>query len=675
MAEATAQDGRVVRNEAGVIVGARSQRSEPKILGFIPIAARKRQVIITDVAEEEKRGRASQRKQREERVQGLSRRRKLVRKGGRGMGVSKAGTAEMGEDKKRIRIDEAILVSDLARQMSLKASVVLRQLWKMGMRGLTINNAVDFETAELVGAEFGYTVDNVSFQEEEFLDTAREGEGELRPPVVTVMGHVDHGKTSLLDYIRRSRVAAGEAGGITQHIAAYRVSTERGDVVFLDTPGHHAFRAMRERGAQVTDIVVIVVAADDGVMPTTIEAIKHAKEAGSAVVVAINKVDKPEANVGRVKQMLMEQGLVGEEFGGDVPIIEVSAKTGQGVEQLLETLALQAEVMELRADEAGKAKGAVLEARVDKGRGTVATVLVQAGRLKKGDIMVAGEFHGKVRGLLDQSGQLLDEVGPSTPIEVLGLSGVPSAGDTFAVVDNDRDAKALVTHRREQRVRKDSVRTGPSIHELLKRKKIAILRVVLKADVQGTAQAVAEALEDLSTDKVKLEVLKAEVGQINETDVKYAQASDAVIMGFNVKPTGKAAPVAESEGVGIHTFGVIYEGIDKAKELMVAMLEPEYREKEQGEAEVRALFPIPRMGVVAGCRVTKGHILRNSHVRVVREGETLHSGTIASLRVFKEDVKEVKDGFECGIVVDGFAGLKEGDKIQAFEVEALPPSL
>ncbi len=670
---------RVVRNQDGVIVGAAPQRSEPRILGFIPLAQtrKKQQVIITDAADEDKRGRATQRKQREERAQAQGRRRKMTRNGrGRGPGAPpKISTVEMSEEKKRIRVDEAIQVSDLAHQMSQKASVILRHLWGMGMRGITINNAIDYETAELVAAEFGYTVENVSFQEDELIGERTEIEGKPRAPVVTFMGHVDHGKTSLLDKIREARVAAGEAGGITQHIGAYKVSTPRGPVVFLDTPGHEAFTAMRSRGAQVTDLVVLVVAADDGVMPTTVEAIKHATESGTPVMVALNKIDKPEANPGRVKQMLMEHGIVGEEFGGDTAILEVSAKTGKGIEELLEQLALQAEILELRAADTGRATGTVLEARVDKGRGTVATVLVQSGRLKKGDIVVANEFMGKVRRMFNDRGKALKEAGPSTPVEVLGLSGVPAAGDPVNVVESDRDAKALVSHRREQRKRKESVRTGPSIHELLNRNKTPVLKVVLRADVQGSAQAVKDTLEQLSTEKVKVDVIKAEVGQINETDVKYARGGDAVIFGFNVKTAGKAAPVAEAEGVQIFTFSVIYEAEDKCKELMIGLLEPEYREKEQGEAEVRALFPIPRLGVVAGCRVLKGLIQRSSHVRVVRDDDIVHTGTIQSLRVFKEDVREVKDGHECGIVVADFPSIQEGDLIQAFEVEAIPPSL
>ncbi len=677
-APAPAEGRRVVRNEDGVIVGAASVRSEPKILGFIPLqqSRKKQQVIITDVSEEGKQGRATQRKQREERLQAQQRRRKMTRKPmGKGGMPGGRSTVEMSDEKKRIRIDEVIQVSDLAHQMGQKASVVLRTLWGMGLRGLTINHAIDMETAELVASEFGYTVENVAFQEAGLLTDAAAGEQITRAPIITIMGHVDHGKTSLLDKIREARVAAGEAGGITQHIGAYKVETARGDVVFLDTPGHEAFTQMRARGAQVTDIVVLVVAADDGVMPTTIEAIKHAQEAEVPIVVAVNKIDKGDANPGRVKQGLMEYGIVGEEFGGETPIVEVSAKTGQGIPQLIEQILLQSEVLELAASAEGRANGVVLEARVDKGRGPVATVLVTSGTLRTGDILVAAESSGKVRGLYDDRGQRLNEAPPSTPVEVLGLDTVPAAGDLVNVVESDRDAKALVAHRREQRKRKESVRTGPTIQEMLQRKKTPVLKIVLRADVQGSAQAVKQALEDLSTDKVKVEVIKSEVGQINETDVKYARAGEAVIFGFNVKTTGKAAPTAESEGVKIETFEIIYEATEKAKELMLEMLEPEYREREQGEAEVRALFPIPRLGVVAGCRVTKGLIQRTSHVRVVRQSKVLFTGTIHSLRVFKDDVKQVNEGFECGIVVDGFPQVAEGDVIQAFDVEAIPPTL
>lgn len=671
-------DSRVIRNEAGVIVGIKSKQQGPNIKGFISLEPRRQQVIITEASNKTGSGRATRRKQREERAQAQGRKRKMVVRGrgkDRGAAPAPRPTAEMREEKKRIRVDEAIQVSDLAHQMGVKAAKIVRVLWGMGLRGITINNAIDVETAELVAGEFGYTVENVAFQEEEVVGALEKGEGEIRPPVVTMMGHVDHGKTSLLDRIRTTQVAEGEAGGITQHVGAYKVNTSQGDVVFLDTPGHEAFSSMRSRGAQLTDIVVLVVAADDGVMPTTVEAIKHAREASVPMVVAINKIDKPEANAGRVKQMLMEHNLVGEEFGGDTIITEVSAKTGQGLEKLLEMLALQAEVMELRAPVDGRASGTVVEARIDKGRGPVATLLVQAGTLKKGDILVANEASGKVRSLFDDRGNKLKEAIAGTPVEVLGLDGVPSAGDKFNVVDTERDAKQLIGHRRDSRRRKESVRSGPSVLDLIQKQKTPILKVVLRGDTQGSVEALKETLEALSTKKVKVEVIFTGVGAINETDVKFGQAGDAVIVGFNVKPVGKAGQLADAEKVPIHTFSIIYEATDKVTELMIDMLEPEYREKPQGEAEVRALFPIPRLGTVAGCRVIKGSVHRDSHVRVRREGRVVHKGVVGSLRHLKDDVREVGEGKECGIVVANFPGVQPGDIIETFELETLRPEL
>jgi translation initiation factor IF-2 len=671
-------DSRVIRNEDGVIVGIRSKQQGPNIKGFISLEPRRQQVIITEASTKAGSGRATRRKQREERAQAQGRKRKMVVRGrGKDRGAAPAArvTAEMREEKKRIRIDEAIQVSDLAHQMGVKAAKVVRILWGMGLRGITINNAIDVETAELIASEFGYSVENVAFHEDEIVGEADEHAGEVRPPVVTMMGHVDHGKTSLLDKIRSAQVADGEAGGITQHVGAYKVSTKQGDVVFLDTPGHEAFSSMRSRGAQLTDIVVLVVAADDGVMPTTIEAIKHSRAASVPMVVAINKVDKPEANAGRAKQMLMEHNLVGEEFGGDTIITEVSAKTGQGIEKLLEMLALQAEVLELRAPTDGRASGTVVEARIDKGRGPIATLLVQGGTLKRGDILVANEASGKVRGIFDDRGKKLKEAPAGTPVEVLGLDGVPSAGDKFNVVESERAAKQLISHRRDSRRRKESVRSGPSVLDLIKKQKTPTFKVVLRGDTQGSVEAVKESLENLSTEKVKVEVIFTGVGAINETDVKFAQAGEAAIFGFNVKPAGKAGQVADTEKVPIHSFNVIYEATDKAKDLMVDLLEPEYREKAQGEAEVRALFPIPRLGTVAGCRVIKGTVYRDSHVRVRREDEVVHEGVVGSLRVFKEDVKEVGDGKECGIVVQGFAGVAPGDIIEAFALETIRPEL
>ncbi|NVB41570.1 translation initiation factor IF-2 [Pseudenhygromyxa sp. WMMC2535] len=679
-AAATRDDGRsgaVVRNEDGVIVAAAPKRSEPKILGFIPLqnTSRRREVIITEANKGRTAGRATARKMREERAQARGRRSRARPRRDRG-GVKQVSTVEMSEAKKRIRVDEVIQLSDMAHQMGAKASRLVRTLWGMGMRNVTINSAIDVEMAELVAAEFGYTIENVSFQEDDLLADYGEGEGELRAPVVTIMGHVDHGKTTLLDYVRDASVASGEAGGITQHIGAYRVETDQGPVVFIDTPGHEAFTAMRERGAAVTDIIVLIVAADDGVMPTTQEAIKHANEAGVPIIVAINKIDKPEANVGRVEQMLMKEGLVGENYGGETAICHISAKKGDGVEALLELLAVQAEVLELRAPYDGAAAGTVIESRVDKGRGTVATVLVQAGKLKKGDIVVANECSGKVRSLFTPTGKKVKSATPSTPVEILGLDGAPPAGERFHVVESERDARQLVAHRREVRRRKESVLSGPSLLERIKSKKVPALKIVLKADVQGSAEALKETLETLSVDKVRVEVIHAGVGAINETDVKLAIAADnPLIIGFNVKTVGKAAPLAEHEKIPIETFSVIYEATDRIRERMIDLLEPEYREVELGEAEVRALFPIPRLGVVAGCRVIKGKVTRNSHVRVRREKKIIHVGKIGSLRVFKDDVREVKEGQECGIVVDDFGDVQPEDVLEAFELETIRPEL
>ncbi|HFE43993.1 MAG TPA: translation initiation factor IF-2 [Nannocystis exedens] len=432
---------------------------------------------------------------------------------------------------------------------------------------------------------------------------------------------------------------------------------------------------MRSRGAQITDVVVLVVAADDGVMPTTVEAIKHAQESDTPILVAINKIDKPGANSGRVKQALMEYQLVGEEFGGDTIICEVSAKTGEGIDKLLEMLALQAELLDLRATKDGRAQGTVLEARVDKGRGPIATILIDSGTLSKGDMLVANEFSGKVRLIFNDRGVKLKEVGPSTPVEVVGLDGAPRAGDRFAVVESEKAARQLISHRREVRRRKESVRTGPSIQDLIARKKTPTLKVVLRADVQGSAEALKQALLDLSTEKVAVEVIFSGVGAITQTDVKMASAGDAVIIGFNTKPVGKAGPIADQENVPIYVYDVIYDALDKIRELMLGQLEPEYREKDLGEAEVRALFPIPRLGVVAGCRVIRGVIRRNGGIRVVRRGRVIHKGSIHSLRIFKDDVKEVRDGFECGIVVDGFGDVQPDDILVCFEIETIAPTL
>lgn len=673
-------DRRVLRDSDGVIVGAASKQSSPKILGFIDIQPRRRQqqVIITEANQPQKSGRASARKRREEKVQQQSRRRPPASRHRRGEKRTRhVSTQEMSEAKKRLRIDEAISVGDMAHQMGVKASRVMRTLWTMGMRGMTINHSIDVETAEMVAAEFGYSVDNVSFEEDEWItsEDSAEGPSELRAPVVTVMGHVDHGKTTLLDHIRNANVVSGEAGGITQHVGAYRVQSEAGPIVFLDTPGHEAFSLMRSRGAALTDILVLVVAADDGVMPTTKEAIKHAQKEEIPIVVAINKIDKPEANPSRVKQMLMSEQVVGEEFGGDVPILELSAKTGQGVQKLLETLALQAEILDLRAPTEGAAFGTVIEARVEKGRGAVATVLIEGGVLNKGDIVVTGECSGKVRTLLDDRGKNLKEATASTPVEVFGLDGAPIGGEKFHAVENEKAAKQLVAHRRELRRRKESVQSGPSALDILRRKRELCLKVVLRADVAGSLEAVKQSLLELATEKVKVEVISDGVGVISESDVKIASAGEALILGFNTKIGGKASQAADAAEVEVLTFNVIYEAMDRIQEKMVDLLPPEYREKDQGQAEVRQLFPIPRLGTVAGCRVIRGFVQRSSHVRVRRGDKIVHSGKVHSLRVFKDDVKEVKEGFECGIVVENYPELEPGDILESFELETIRPTL
>jgi translation initiation factor IF-2 len=657
-----------VRNDDGVIVGVRTRQEGPTVLGHIQLPPRRRVVVTPEPARSEG-GRASARKEREKKA---TRRppRKIPR---RVTGERVSHTVEMSEEKRRVRVDETVTVSSLAHQMSQKATTVLRVLWKMGMRKVTVNSTLDVETAELVASEFDYTIENVAFREDAIIGSSGAEEGSPRPPVVTVMGHVDHGKTTLLDHIRQARVAEGEAGGITQHIGAYTVATPHGDIVFLDTPGHAAFSAMRTRGAHVTDVVVLVVAADDGVMPTTVEAIEHAQAAGTPVIVAINKMDRPDANPGRVKQMLMRHGLIGEEFGGGTTICEVSAVTGDGVAELLEVLALQAEVMDLRAVETGRASGTMLEARVDRGRGVVATVLVREGTLRKGDILVAGEFSGRVRALRSDAGRRVEEAPPGTPVEVFGLDGAPVPGDAFDVVEDERDAKQLVAHRRDRRRKRESARSVPMGLDRISR--TPTLKVVLRADTQGSVEALREMIEGLSTEKVRAEVIFAGVGAVSENDVKFASAGGGIIVGFNVKPTGGAGAKGDEVGVPVQLFDVLYRVADDLRERMIDLLQPVLRERELGRARVRALFPIPKIGVVAGCRVVQGKVTRHSQVRVLRGTQVVFSGAVRSLRKVKEDVAEVGEGHECGLVVDSFSDVRPDDLIEAFEIERLRPSL
>jgi translation initiation factor IF-2 len=493
------------------------------------------------------------------------------------------------------------------------------------------------------------------------------------------MGHVDHGKTSLLDAIRKANVAGGEAGGITQHIGAYKVTSERGDVVFLDTPGHEAFTAMRARGAQMTDIVVLVVAADDGPMPQTIEAINHAKEAKVPIVVAINKIDKPGANPDLIRNKLSEHDLVSEEWGGTTIFVNVSAKTKEGVDKLLEMLSLQAELLELKANPNKGGKGHVVEARLDRARGAISTILVEEGTLHVGDLVVAGEYSGKIRAMLGDKGQTVTDAGPSTPVEVLGLDGVPDAGEVFNVVSDEKAAKALVEHRHEARRKKELAGSGrvslENILDKIKSGDVKEVKVVLKADVQGSIEAIANALTKLSTDSVGVNVISTGVGGITESDVSLAKASSAIVVGFNVRPAGKAAQMAEQEGVDIKLYQVIYDAIDDVKKAMVGMLAPISREKVMGKAEVRQVFNIPKAGTIAGSFVTEGKITRKALLRLVRDSVVIYTGKVGSLRRFKDDVSEVAQGYECGLSIEGYGDLRQGDVIEAFEVETIAATL
>ena len=503
-----------------------------------------------------------------------------------------------------------------------------------------------------------------------------------RAPVVTIMGHVDHGKTSLLDAIRNAKVAAGEAGGITQHIGAYKVQAERGAVVFLDTPGHEAFTAMRARGAQMTDIVVLVVAADDGPKPQTVEAINHARAAKVPIVVAINKIDKAEANIETIRNKLSEHNLVSEEWGGDTIFVNVSAKTKQGIDKLLEMLALPSEMLELRANPNKPGKGHVVEARLDRARGAISTVLVQDGTLKLGDLVVAGEFSGKIRAMLGDKGQNMTEAGPSTPVEILGLDGVPGAGEAFNVVSDEKAVKSLVEHRHDLR-RKKELAAGASasrvslenILDKIKSGEVKEVKVILKADVQGSIEAVANALTKLSTETVGVNVISTGVGGITESDVSLAKASSAIVIGFNVRPAGKAQQLSEQEGVDIKLYQVIYDAIDDVKKAMLGMLAPITREKLMGKAEIRQVFTIPKAGTIGGSFISEGKITRKALLRLVRDSIVIYTGKVGSLRRFKDDVSEVAQGYECGLSIEGYGDLREGDVIEAFEMETVAPTL
>jgi translation initiation factor IF-2 len=576
--------------------------------------------------------------------------------------------------KRKIRISEAILVGELAKRMGIKASEVIKKLMDLGLM-VTINQAIDADAASLVATDFGYEVEKTGFEIEDLIEEKEERSEDLtpRPPVVTIMGHVDHGKTSLLDAIRQTNITAGEAGGITQHIGAYEVNVDHRKIVFLDTPGHEAFTAMRARGAKVTDIVVLVVAADDGVMTQTVEAINHAKAAKVPLIVAINKIDKPNANPERVKQSLTEYGLVPEAWGGQTIFAEISAKQKIGLKELLEMILLQAEVLELKANPNRPMTGAVIEAELDKGRGPVATVLVQDGTLHVGEAFVVGTHFGHVRAMINDRGEKIDTAGPSTPVEVIGLSSVPNAGDSFVVVTDERRAKELATQRlqkqREAELAKTSKVTLEDFYKKMQKGVVKDLNLILKADVQGSIEALTEALKRLSTDAVQVNILHTSVGSIHESDCMLASASDAIILGFNVKVEPTAQMLAEQEKIDIRLYEVIYDALNDVRNAMEGLLEPIYEEHLVGRAKVIQLFNISRVGKVAGCFVQEGKIVRGSRARVMRDGKLIHEGDIASLRRVKDDVKEVTSGFDCGLTVGGFQEIQVDDMIESYVVE------
>ncbi|MGH1508036.1 translation initiation factor IF-2 [Ralstonia solanacearum] len=608
---------------------------------------------------------------------------------------SKGGRNRHGDDNRNafqaptepvvreVHVPETISVAELAHKMAVKAAEVIKQMMKLGQM-VTINQVLDQETAMIVVEEMGHQAVAAKLDDPEALlvegvQEQQNVEAETRPPVVTVMGHVDHGKTSLLDYIRRAKVAAGEAGGITQHIGAYHVETQRGVITFLDTPGHEAFTAMRARGAKATDIVILVVAADDGVMPQTKEAIAHAKAAGVPIVVAINKIDKPDANPDRVKQELVAESVIPEEYGGESPFVPVSAKTGQGIDDLLENVLLQAEVLELKAPVSAPAKGLVVEAQLDKGKGPIATVLVQSGTLKRGDVVLAGTAYGRVRAMLDENGKPAKEAGPSIPVEIQGLSEVPGAGEEVIVLPDERKAREIALFRqgkfRDVKLARQQAAKLETMLEQMSEGEVKTLPLIIKADVQGSQEALVHALNKLSTGEVRVQVVHGAVGGISESDVNLATASKAVIIGFNTRADAGARKLAEHQGIDIRYYNIIYDAVDEVKAAMSGMLSPEKKEETTGTVEVRQVFHVPKVGAVAGCMVLDGIVKRSSLVRVLRDNVVIFSGELESLKRFKDDVKEVKQGFECGLSIKNFNDVKEGDQLEIYEITEVARTL
>jgi len=595
-----------------------------------------------------------------------------------------AAPAAAEPERPTLRVPRGVILKELAERLGAPATDLIKKMLELGEM-VTITQSLSDEAAVLLARAYGFEPEIVAPDEDE--DEEEEEEEEVdparlrpRPPVVTVMGHVDHGKTLLLDAIRQSDVVSGEAGGITQHIGAYQVHQNGSLVTFIDTPGHEAFTAMRARGAQVTDIAVLVVAADDGVMPQTVEAIDHARAAGVPIVVAVNKVDKPEADPTRVRQQLAEQGIQTSEWGGDFEFVDVSAKTGEGLDKLLETILVVAELQELKADPERPARGVVIEAHLDKGRGPVATVLVQRGTLKVGDAIVCGAAHGRARAMLDENGQPVEEASPGRPVQVLGWSRVPEAGDDFRVVENEKEARHIAQEREARLRAAELVAARPAVRledvmASVREGEAAELRIILKADAQGSVEALADALEKLSTDEVVVRILRQGVGAVTADDVNLALASEAIVIGFNVRPDPGARELAEREGVDVRLHRVIYQAVDEVKQALSGLLAPEEQEVELGRAEVRATFRVPRLGMVAGCYITQGTITRGSRIRLVRDGTVVYDGRVASLRRFKDDVREVQEGFECGIGLENFQDVKEGDVLEAYEVREIARSL
>ena len=583
--------------------------------------------------------------------------------------------------KKTLKLQEGTTVKEFAELISVKLSDVIKKFMELGYMP-TINQPVDSDAALLVAEGFGVKLELSSAEEDAVVTEAPEDVGTLlpRPPVITIMGHVDHGKTSLLDAIRKTKVIETEAGGITQHIGAYKINLRGKDIVFLDTPGHEAFTSMRARGAKVTDIVVLVVAADDGVMPQTVEAINHAKAANVPIVVAINKIDKPEANLSKVRNELAEHGIIPEEWGGQNIFVEVSAKKAIGIESLLEMILLQSEIMELKANPEKKARGTIIEAKLDRGRGPVATVLVQAGTLRIGDTFLAGIHVGKVRALIDDTGKRITEAGPTTPVEVIGFPEVPSAGDIFIAVDDEKRARQIALARQQKQRLADMAKTRKltldELYAKIKEGEIKDLNIIIKGDVQGSVEALKDALESITHTQVKVRVIHSSVGGINESDIMLASASNAIIIGFNVRPEPKAYQAAEKEGVDVRLYNVIYDAIEDVKKALEGLLEPTLKEKTLGRAEVRQVFPISKIGTVAGCYVLDGSISRSSDgVRIIRDSIVVYDGKVGSLKRFKEDIREVQAGYECGILIENFNDIKVGDILENYIIEKIATKL